>query len=154
MLSTVAYPACQSSDTSPKIIVDSVVPVDYGILDAKVKSLNTYSCRETDRHFDLPATTARLANGKVKSIRAVRATRLPQPLTAEGIRDLINKVWMGKFQNASCSINWAEVTLWSVESILEFEDGKTGLLISDGSHVALKDHDGKAWFFRLLPAAQ
>ncbi|HMD39606.1 MAG TPA: hypothetical protein VKH15_10005 [Candidatus Acidoferrum sp.] len=44
--------------------------------------------------------------------------------------------------------------MWSIESILVFEDGKQGVLITDGSHVALKDHDGKSWFFRLLPAAQ
>ena len=153
LLSTVSYLACQSSDASPKIIVDSVVAVDYGVLDAKVKSLNTYPCRDA-RRPDQPVTTARLTNGKLKSIRAMRATRLPQLLTAEGIRDLINKVWTGNFQNASCSIDWAEATFWSVESVLEFEDGKTGLLITDGSHVALQDHDGNVWFFRMLPAAQ
>jgi hypothetical protein len=51
-------------------------------------------------------------------------------------------------------IVWDEGTWWSIESAVEFEDGKKGLLITDGLHVALRDHDGKNWFFRLLPAAQ
>jgi hypothetical protein len=63
-------------------------------------------------------------------------------------------VWNGKFQFSTCFIGWAEPNWWSVEARLEFVDGKQGVLVTDGTHVALKDHDGATWFFRLLPAAQ
>jgi hypothetical protein len=67
---------------------------------------------------------------------------------------LVRKVWQGSFQSADCGILWSEGNMWSIEFALEFEDGKQGLLITDGRHVALCDHDAKNWFFRLLPAAQ
>ena len=45
------------------------------------------------------------------------------------------------------------MALWSIESTLEFKDGKKGLLITDGEHVAVRDHGGKSCFFRLWPGA-
>jgi hypothetical protein len=45
---------------------------------------------------------------------------------------------------------WAEPNLWFVEARLEFEDGKEGLLITDGGSVVLQGHDGMTWYIRLM----
>jgi hypothetical protein len=97
---------------------------------------------------------ADFVGGTVKDIRVVRFTRMRNSPTHEELRNSVRKVWQGEFQSASCQIGWAEVTPWSIEVIVEFEDGKRSELITGGSHVALQDRDGKSWFFRLLPAAQ
>jgi len=75
-------------------------------------------------------------------------------VTDEERRTSVKTVWQGEFQTASCFINWDEEASWSIEAVAEFYDGRQSELITDGSHVALQDHDGKSWFFRLLPAAQ
>jgi hypothetical protein len=144
----------KSGADSPTIILDSATVTDYEELAARVKTLERTSCNDARRRFDHPTTLADFVDAKVKTIRVLRYTRQRNPLKAEEIQKLVRKVWQGSFQSADCGILWAEAAWWSIESALEFEDGKQGLLITDGIHVALRDHDGKNWFFRLLPAAQ
>jgi hypothetical protein len=64
---------------------------------------------------------------------------------------ILRKVWQGSVDGEDCRILWSEVRYWSIESSLEFEDGKRGEFITDGIHIALRDHGGKTWFLRLLP---
>jgi hypothetical protein len=94
-----------------------------------------------------------LAGGKLKAIHVVRAERYkgaPAP-RAEQVRTNVEKVWLRRFGWMACQIGWSEGMTWSgwlVEAELEFEDGKKGLLITDGLHVALQDHEGHNWFLR------
>jgi hypothetical protein len=91
---------------------------------------------------------------KVKALRVLHYARQRKPPKAKEIKTFVRKVWQGSFQGAACGILWDEGAWWSIESAVEFEDGRQGLLVTDGTHVALRDHEGKNWFFRLLPAAQ
>lgn len=149
-----AQNSVKDGSTSPTILVDSIVPSDYEELARSVKLLDGTSCGEPSRHPQRPTTTEDFVGGKVTTIHVVRSAPKRNTPEAREIRRSIRNVWQSKFLGASCGIDWSEFTVWSIESILVFEDGKQGVLITDGSHVALKDHDGKSWFFRLLPAAQ
>lgn len=143
-----------SRTTSPGILVDSMTVSDHGELAGEVKTLEAVSCNGGSRYLEHPTSAGEFVCGKVKNIRVVYIARKSKPPTAEEVRKSMTKVWQGKFQASFCQIPWAEPTFWSIESILEFEDGRQGALITDGVHVALQNHDGKNWFFRLSPAAQ
>lgn len=88
-----------------------------------------------------------LAGGKVKRIRVVsiEAFKGGKP---EDAREKVKKVWSKKYGWMACEIMWDEGFFLSVEAELEFEDGKKGVLITDGWHVALQDHEGHNWFLR------
>ncbi len=88
--------------------------------------------------------------GQVKTIRILHFALAGQRSPI----DVVRKVWTGKFQSSSCYIPWAEGVMWGLAADIEFEDGRQGVLITDGSHVGLRDHEGNSWFFRLLPAVQ
>jgi hypothetical protein len=107
-------------------------------------------CGRRELEFGKTISLEELAGGKVKAIRVVRAeTYKGAPaVKAEEARAKLEKVWSGRFGFMACQIGWAEPTLWSVEAELEFEDGKKGVLITDGWHVALEDHEGNNWFLR------
>lgn len=136
----------------PKVVMGSATVADYGEFNARVKALEWTTCNDSSRHFDKPLVVEDFVGAHVRSIRVVHYFRkLPR---RREIWTLIRRVWLGRFQSAGCGILWSEVGMWSIECTLEFEDGKQGVLITDGTHVALRDHDGKNWFFRLLPAAQ
>ena len=144
----------KSETTSPPILVDSKLVSDFAELSRKAKTLEDASCNGGSRYLEHPTTVGDFVGGKVKTIRVVHSASRKSPPTAEELRKSLRMVWQGKFQVAFCQVAWAELTLWSIESIVEFEDGKRRALITDGVHVALQDHDGKNWFFRLFPAAQ
>ena len=144
----------KSEATSPTILVDSLMVSDFAELAPKVKALEGASCNGGSRYLEQPTTVGDFVGGRVKNIRVVRSAPRKGPPTAEEARKKLRMVWQSKFQVAFCQVAWAEPTLWSIESIVEFEDGKRSALITDGIHVALQDHDGKNWFFRLFPAAQ
>src|SRR5215475_7201232 len=85
--------------------------------------------------------------GNVKLIRVVRYGSLFTPnLTPSQIKDEIRRVWFGRFHRATCSIDWAEMNLWNIEAVVEFEDGKHTALLTDGGHVEVEDREGKQWF--------
>jgi hypothetical protein len=144
----------KSEATWPTILVDSMMVSDFAELGRKVKSLDDASCNGGSRHLERPTTVGDFVGRKVKSIRVVHYASRESPPTAEEVRKSLRMVWQGKFQVAFCQVAWAEPAFWSIESIVEFEDGKRSAVITDGVHVALQDHDGKSWFFRLFPAAQ
>jgi hypothetical protein len=144
----------KSETTLPTIRVDSMMVSDFAKLGRKVKTLESTCCNESSRYLEHPATVGDFVGGKVKTIRVVHSASMKSPPTAEEVRKNLRTVWQSKFQVAFCREAWAEPTFWSIESIVEFEDGKRSALITDGVHIALQDHDGKNWFFRLFPAAQ
>jgi hypothetical protein len=72
----------------------------------------------------------------------------------KSIGEMLSRVWQGKFESADCFQSWDEGALWNCAAVIEFNVGAPGELITDGSHVYLKDYDGRSWFLRLLPAAQ
>lgn len=145
------FPA-DSAATTPKIHVHAVA-ADWRELDQKVKTLNA-PCGGHYRYMDHPTTVEGFVGGKVREIQVVRFAAWRNAPTRKELRDAVRKVWQGKFQSVSCYIAWDEGNMWSIEAVIEFEDGKRSELIMDGMHIALQDHDGKSWFIRLLPAAQ
>ena len=146
--------AYSEAELLPNIVQDSATVADYGEFNARVKSLEMATCNDPSRRFEKPEVVEDFVGAKVKNIRVIRYLRRSKPLKPDEIRKLIRNVWLGSFQSAACGILWSEAGTWSIECALEFEDGKQGLLITDGVHVALRDHEGRNWFFRLLPAAQ
>ena len=137
---------------SPKILVDAVAS-DTRELKKDAESLNG-GCGGGYRILEHPTTVGEFEGENVKSIRVIRFTNSQASLTKKQLQNELLKVWLGKFQTVYCYLPWDEVALWSIEAKIEFEDGKWSALITDGVHVALQDHDGKGWYFRLLPAAQ
>jgi hypothetical protein len=146
-----------SEASQPAIVVDSVGVSDYGELIRAADRLESASCNGGYHYLERPTTVGDFVGGKVKSIRVLRTAPLrpgTTPPTADETRQKLRRVWQGKFRAAFCQIAWAEFTFWSIEAVLEFEDGKRSPLITDGVHVALQDHNGNSVFFRLFPAAQ
>jgi hypothetical protein len=135
----------------PKISVRSYKVVAPAELGGTVTTLERSTCGSATSSMSL--TTEDLAGGKVKAIRVLRAVRWGKPPKPKELRTIMEKVWEGRVPGAACGILWDEVSLWSVEAALEFQDGKRGLLVTDGSHIALKDHDGRIWFTRLASEA-
>jgi hypothetical protein len=155
----------QNSDSAlPEIFFDS----DSGNrttsaeLAKSVKVLESVPCPRNQidriRYFSPPQSVGESVGGQVKAIRILRFERFAPLHRAElqvsEVQELVRKVWMGKSQASCCFIDWSEFNYWLVEARLEFADGHRGVLITDGHHVALQDHDGMSWFSRLLPAAQ
>jgi len=139
------------------VTADSATFVEYGELNERVRTLDESPCRASFPYSQVPVTVANFVGGKVKTIKVTHvlgAARQKRPPKQEELANTLRKVWLGQFQSAACRILWAEGGTWSIDADLLFEDGKQGTLITDGVHVAIQDHDGNAWFFRLLPAAQ
>lgn len=138
----------------PKVVVASATAADYSEFNAQVKALERTTCDGPSRYFEKPMVVENFVGANVRSIRVIHFSPQNKPPKSDEIRKVVKSVWQGSLQSASCGILWAEGVLWSIECTLEFKDGKRGVLITDGVHVALRDHEGKNWFFRLLPAAQ
>ena len=137
----------------PEIVVD---PTAHKVSDSLVPKFEPHpSCGGNYRWFERPMTVPELAGGWVKNIRIVRfSSELSHTSAVEEMRNLVKRVWPGKFQGASCQIDWDEGTFWSVEAVVDFYDGRKSTLLTDGSHVELEDHNGNRWFLRLLPTSQ
>jgi hypothetical protein len=118
------------------------------------EAIQERDCNGRYRYLDRPTSVDQFVGGLVKEIRLVRFSQFGKPAEIEELRKMIGKAWQGKFQSASCMINWDEGASWSVEAVVEFYDGTESKIFSDGSHVAFQDHDGHGWFVRLLPSAQ
>lgn len=146
-------PCQKAGDDETPIDTDSMIASDFGNF-ARSNELLGGSCGKTRLYSEGPTTVEALAGAKVKTIRVIRATAKSNPQQVEDLRETLRHVWRSKFVTAACEIEWSEGNWWSTESVLEFEDGARGALITDGVHVGLRDHDGKRWFLRLLPAAQ
>ena len=117
---------------------------------AKARAMeNAKSCGRITREEGKSFNLEELAGAKVKQIRVVKAERYqgqPAPKPEE-IRVIVESVWSKSFGFARCQIEWDELVVWSIQAELVFEDGKIGVLITDGRrHVAMQDHDGHIWF--------
>jgi hypothetical protein len=145
--------ATEDSAASTTEIRVHAVAADQGELERKVRILDT-PCGGRYQYLDHPTTVGQFQEGKVRAIQVVYFAGWKNAPKEEELRDLVRRVWQGKFRSVSCQINWAEGNLWTIEAVLEFDDGVRGELITDGSHVAMQGHDGKSYFFRLLPTAQ
>ena len=82
---------------------------------------------------------------KVKSIRVTdyqprpgSAKRAPVSNPLE-LQQEVRQVWLGKFRGADCQISWAEWVRWNIKAIVDFEDGNSGSLMTDGLHVQVRD---------------
>jgi hypothetical protein len=151
----------QSSPSKlPKIVVESGLEhSDHQTTSEELsKKVKSFECGpnapNASRWFNSPRSVAESVGEKINTIRVVGFAPQFSNQKFSELRKTVLSVWNGKFQSSTCYINWAEWHAWPIETRLEFEDGRRGVLITDGSHVALKDHDGATWFFRLLPAAQ
>jgi len=142
----------KAQGSSPRIRVDAVAS-EFSVLDADAKALSA-GCGGGYRILEHPTAVGEFEGENVKAIRVVRFARSQTSQPRKELQQNFLKVWQGKFQAVYCYLPWDELALWSIEAEVEFQDGKRGTLITDGMHVALQDHDGKGWYFRLLPAAQ
>jgi hypothetical protein len=140
-------PAQKPSFTLPPILVDSAKPVD----DISVKDIEKGPCDDSSKGVYHPIAVEDFVGGKVKAIRVLRYSRGMSKVDPKEIPRILSRVWSSSFFGAECGIVWSEMTFWSIEASLEFEDGKTGLLITDGLHVALINHNSKSSFFRITP---
>jgi hypothetical protein len=151
-----------SGSRLPTILVDSALNVPehqttWRELNERIGSLNRTTCNLNNadhgsRRLKSPTSVGESAGGRVKTIRVAGFAPMTPRQTFSQLPESVRNVWMGKFQSSSCHIDWAEMNLWFLEARLEFEDGHRGVLITDGHHVALQDHNGMIWFLRLLPA--
>ncbi|MGB7847350.1 MAG: hypothetical protein WBL63_17180 [Candidatus Acidiferrum sp.] len=133
------------ANAMPEIKVDASASGTGEEISRDLPKLSALSCSGS-RLLDQPTTVAQIVGGRVMSIKVLHYVARSTPQT---VRDIMAKVWHGRFRSADCNMFWAEATFWTIESTLEFRDGKRGLLITDGTHVFLLDHGGKPWFFRL-----
>jgi hypothetical protein len=87
--------------------------------------------------------------GKVSRVRVTHYRgRWDAPLE---IQERIRSVWAREIDIAACYSVWAEPEFWNLQAIVEFDDGKTSSLLTDGTHVRVEDHAGTTWFIRLDP---
>lgn len=96
-------------------------------------------------------TVGEIVGGKVVKIRVVRFASSVTTKKADQIPTVLRQVWEGQAEEPACYIAWDEAPLWSIEAVLEFDDGKRSLLVTDGLHVAVQDHEGHSNFMRMMP---
>ena len=149
----IAHAQKGSNVKEPKAPIDTsgMTTGEFGEIPGKARAMDdANSCGQRKWEELTPFRLEQLAGGKVKRIRVLRAEAYkisPAP-KVEDVRATIDKVWSQKFVWMACRIAWDEAALWSIQAELDFEDGKKGVLITDGWHVALQDHDGHNWFVR------
>jgi hypothetical protein len=68
------------------------------------------------------------------------------------IQERIRDIWTRGIDMAACYGMWHEPEFWNIQATIEFEDGKSVSLVTDGTHVRIEDRDGTFWFIRLSPA--
>jgi len=152
----------RTSDSKlPKVIIESALnhpehQTTVQQLSKRAVSLKSPNCDSNSRgrRFDSPTRLGDSLRRHVETIRVVAFAPAGDTKTISKLRETLRTVWQGRFQQSNCFPFWAEGETWFVEARLEFEDGKRGILITDGAHVALQDHDGMTWYLRLLPAVQ
>jgi hypothetical protein len=153
---TTPAPAAPSSGlTLDQIFVDAKKPTAWNDPHWKIQDDRDAACTEARPYFDHAISVQELASGPAKAIHVTAYLSTAAPKTAElDLRQRVLKVWKGEFRAGACQILWSEGAVWSIKADIEFGDGKRGSLLTDGVHVRLQAHDGKIWYFRLLPAAQ
>ncbi len=142
--------------TLSQIVVDARQPTEWNDPQWNIRDISDPGCNGSYRTFEHDISLQDLAGHAVKTIHVTSYRLFPSAPSnrQKDIRQRVLEVWLGKFRTAFRQLPWAEMTSWSINAIVEFDDGKRGSLLTDGTHVRLLDHDGKFWFLRLLPAAQ
>ena len=142
--------------TLSQIVVDARQPTDWNDPQWNIRDIPDPGCNGSSRNFGHDISLQELASRTVKTIHVTSYRLFPGAPSKKqtDIRQRVREVWLGKFQTAYCQLPWAEMASWSINATVEFDDGKRGSLLTDGTHVRLLDHDAKLWFLRLLPAAQ
>lgn len=135
--------------TEPTFVLDSAVSTQAEELRRDVEGLNDVQCNGHYIYLERPTTVGAFAGFTAKIVRVTRYAQTIESPPGPKLRQILEKVWGGRVKSASCQIEWAEFTPWSIDSVVEFQDGKKGRLITDGFHVALQDHAGSIWFIRL-----
>ena len=153
-ISAAMYSFSQSStppqSLAPDFVMDSAVLTQPEELRRDAESLNNAQCNGHYTYLERPTTIGEFMGGTAKIVRITRYTPTIGSPAETKVRQILTKVWSGQFKSASCQIDWAEGTFWSVEGVIEFQDGKRGMLVADGfNHIALQDHAGKDSFIRL-----
>jgi hypothetical protein len=100
------------------------------------------------------ATVGEIVGGKVIRVRAARFAPFVTTEKADQIPTILRQVWERRAEQPVCYIPWDEGASWSIEAILEFEDGKRSILVTDGFHVAVQDHEGHSNFMRIVTEDQ
>jgi len=133
--------------TSPAVDASGMT-TDRGGIPGKLRAMDDGKhCGGRTLPMGQSITLEELAGGKVKTIRLVSAEEL-RGWTPKEAREVVEKVWSKQFGWMACQIQWDEGFGFAVEAVLDFEDGKQGLMITDGTHVGLQDHEGNHWFLR------
>lgn len=150
LIAGIVYVQINATKT-PVDISGMTIMDDSGQILAKARAMEDAKNCGQRKWGESPAfSLEQLAGGKVKRIRVMRASGrfkgapLPKP---EEVRATVEKIWSRKFGVGMCQIEWDEGAFWSIQAELEFKDGSKGVLITDGRHVALQDHDGHNRFF-------
>jgi hypothetical protein len=152
----------QSSESKvPTVIIDSTLNLPehqttLEELNKRARSLRSPDCNHNSPspYLESPMRLGDSLKGRVKTIRVIGFAPMGDTTRFSKLKETVLSVWEGQFRSRNCLPQWAEMGGWFVEARLEFEDGKSGILISDGVHVVMQDHDGMTWYLRLLPAGQ
>jgi hypothetical protein len=150
---TACSQATQRNATEPRFLSAPYTSVGPSASVWDVTALKNPTCKDPYTYLQNPASVGEFVGGAATTLRVVHVVDR-YPLDQTKPIDLLKKVWNGRFNSASCFIDWSEVTFWSVEGTVRFINGREDKLITDGSHVAFQDQTGRSWFVRLLPAAQ
>lgn len=139
--------------TRSQIVVDPLaISTDSPFLEPILKHQSASSwCSLQLDHFK---SVQDFLGGKVRTIRVLRAVQIRGlgRLTPADVQTSVLEAWVGIFRDGSCSIDWDEVTFWTIAAIIEYEDGKRTLMMFDSSrHLSLEDREGRVWFIRLWP---
>jgi hypothetical protein len=140
----------QINQSKTPIDTSGMIADESGQIFIKVRAMEAAkSCGQKKWREDTPLSLEQLAGAKVERIRVVMASgrfkgrHAPKP---EEVRATVQKMWSRKFGWMTCQVEWDEPVLWYIQAELGFKDGNKGVLITDGRHVALQDHDGHNWF--------
>ena len=133
----------------PEFVVDSASPVRAEELRRDAENLSDPQCNGHYTYLGRPTSIGEFIGGTAKIVRVTRYVHTMDSVVDSEPQAILRKVWSGQFKSAACQINWAEVTVWSTEGVVELDDGKRSRLITDGYHIALQDHAGRSWFIRL-----
>jgi hypothetical protein len=114
----------QSSVPSPTVLTGSAASGQLEELRRDAEALESAGCNGQYIYLDHPTTVGDFIGGKATGIRVVRFAQQFNSRNQRELPEVLREVWDGRFQSASCQISWAEVTLWSIAAVVEFDDGK------------------------------
>jgi hypothetical protein len=98
------------------------------------------------RDFEKTTTIAAFVGGNVQTIRVIH---YDPTLTPAQVEDQVRKVWLSWFRYAESFIGWSEGNNWTIDAVIEFDDGNRASLVTNGSHTRFQDREGNYWFVRL-----